>query len=83
MSIFVTKRYAISYILENTILLGVVVKKFLNLRKEMPGFDTIKFSLSTLRCRFESVMSCLETSVKNAPSVESFHSRCIKWMMVN
>ena len=29
------------------------------------------------------IWSCLETSVKNAPSVESFHSRCIKWMMVN
>ena len=29
------------------------------------------------------IWSCLETSVKNAPSVESFHSRCIKWMMAN
>ena len=29
------------------------------------------------------IWSCLETSVKNAPSVESFHSRCVKWMMVN
>ena len=26
------------------------------------------------------IWSSLETSVKNAPSVESFHSRCIKWM---
>ena len=26
------------------------------------------------------IWSCLETSVKNAPSTTSFHSRCIKWM---
>ena len=26
------------------------------------------------------IWSCLETSVKHAPSAKSFHSRCIKWM---